>query len=116
MYAKSEDGLEWICAICEEPYEDQAEAEECCQDAAALLLASIRDQQPAPDAIEGVLRAAGFGGLYHPDPDLHCGCLLDELAPCDMGNSIPSECQPGYRSECDCGEGCSWHVGPLEVK
>lgn len=28
------------------------------------------------------LRARGYDGLYHPDPDVECGCFLDDLRPC----------------------------------
>ena len=58
------------------------------------------------------LRENGYDGLCEPGV---CGCLLDDLMPCDL----PSQnCQAGYRiscpgeEECEWGGKCSFHVGP----
>ena len=60
------------------------------------------------------LREHGFDGLCNPDEQ--CGCLADDLAPCDCENVL--ECQPGHREDvdehevCDCdGQGEKhWHI------
>ncbi len=49
----------------------------------------------------------GYDGLYNKDGG--CGCILGMLAPCA---SYSMQCLPGYRTECDCGEDCRFHVGP----
>lgn len=63
------------------------------------------------EIIEGVLRANGFDGLYHPDPDMECGCTLNDLAPCQAGNMIPGECKPGYHVP-----GTDGDIGPRLVQ
>lgn len=42
------------------------------------------------------LRARGFDGLYHPDPDMACGCWAGDLYPC---GERPKECRPGHERE-----------------
>lgn len=40
------------------------------------------------------LRNRDYDGLFNPDAE--CGCVLDDLAPCDEN---PWECVPGYLDE-----------------
>ena len=55
------------------------------------------------------LKAQGFDGLYNADWE--CGCLLDDLMPCN-GEQIQN-CEPGYKLPCDCGDH-DFHVGLKE--
>jgi len=52
------------------------------------------------------LRILGFDGLYWPG---ECSCTLDDLIAC---GSDPSECYPGYKQDCTCGQGCDFDIGP----
>lgn len=56
------------------------------------------------------LAAHGYEGLY----DVECGCLLDNIMPCDEGWSM--RCAAGYKETCpdDCEErgGPHFHLGP----
>lgn len=63
------------------------------------------------EIIKGTLEANGFDGLYHPDPDMECGCSVDDLAPCQAGNMIPGECKPGYHVP-----GTDGDIGPRLVQ
>ena len=38
------------------------------------------------------LRSRGFDGLYHPDPDMDCGCFNDDLRPC---GELDTPCRGG---------------------
>jgi len=49
----------------------------------------------------------GYDGLYNSA--YLCGCKLPDLMPCE---EYMDDCKAGYLMECDCGEGCDWHVGP----
>ena len=58
------------------------------------------------------LKAHGYDGLYNPD--IECGCGLDDFCPCDDGpnrDCIPAfhhkcnECRDGYKSG---EESCEW--------
>ncbi len=55
------------------------------------------------------LKSNGYDGLYNidTDPGYGCSCLLPSIAPCAC---LSLSCRPGYRTECDCGEGCDYHV------
>jgi hypothetical protein len=60
--------------------------------------------------IREYLAANGFDGLYHEND---CGCLRDDLMPCD-GSGL--KCEPGHRKptpedHCQYGEG-DWIIGP----
>lgn len=44
--------------------------------------------------ISEYLRSNGYDGLVGCDGV--CGCLIDDLAPCDEMNSVYSECEPAY--------------------
>ena len=48
------------------------------------------------EIIKNTLKANGFDGLYHPDPELECGCLVGNLAPCIELGGNPWECKFGY--------------------
>ena len=48
----------------------------------------------------------GFDGLVSDDAE--CSCEIAGLMPCCFDNC--SECKPGYKTECDCGEGCPFHI------
>ena len=56
----------------------------------------------------------GYDGLYDPG---ECGCLLDDLMPCDYPST---QCQAGYKIACSGGDECEWggecgfHVGPVK--
>lgn len=54
------------------------------------------------------LERHGYDGLYDPG---ECSCLLGELVPC---GSDFSDCEPGYKCPCECGEGCDFHIGPAK--
>jgi hypothetical protein len=56
--------------------------------------------------IKQLLIDGGYDGLYVPG---ECACELSDLEPCD---GMTSDCKPGYKRECDCGEGHNFHVGP----
>jgi len=45
----------------------------------------------------------GFDGLHSEN----CGCENGDLMPCD---EYSSTCEPGYKTKCNCGEGCRWHI------
>lgn len=49
------------------------------------------------------LKANGFDGLYNADAG--CGCLTNELMPCD---GCYDYCQPGFKADCDCLECHGW--------
>ena len=58
------------------------------------------------DIIAEHLNNYGFDGLYF---DRECSCLVEDLFPCG-GEDIPY-CIPGYKTPCDCGEDCDYHIG-----
>lgn len=70
-------------------------------------------------AVKGIvaahLLAHGHDGLAHPTAGCGCGCLVDNLMPCDES---ADRCVPGRKVACDgsCewGPGCEWHVVPAE--
>jgi hypothetical protein len=52
------------------------------------------------EILEQAIRAAGGQGLCNPEID--CGCGLDDLVPCE---SDPSFCQIGFEVRCEkCGQ------------
>ena len=61
------------------------------------------------DIVKEYLIANGYDGLYDPLGD--CGCIIDDLFPCDVSGM----CCPGYKVPCppDCefGGDCDWHIG-----
>ena len=58
--------------------------------------------------IQHYLQTHGYDGLYEVGGE--CGCLAEDLVPCDSPNL---ECQPGIMVEgCTCGAGCRWHIVP----
>jgi hypothetical protein len=62
------------------------------------------------DLIEEALTAGGFGGLFNAE--IPCGCLIGDLAPCGDECLNISECQAGYKHDCD---GCWKNDGRLNV-
>lgn len=58
--------------------------------------------------IKAYLSANGYDGLAGN----YCGCLIDDLIPCEQDFS---QCVPGYKVPCDSetceeGGGCLWHI------
>ncbi len=47
----------------------------------------------------------GYDGLWNEV----CGCETDNLVMC---SEDPSNCEPGYKTECDCGDECIFHISP----
>lgn len=79
-------------------------------------LAKRDDELARRDAAEGGtvqeilvahLRARGYDGLFNDDRA--CGCTVEDFATC---GDIWTNCQPGYRIPCQCGEGCDFDIGP----
>ena len=62
------------------------------------------------DAIKLFLDTNGYDGLYHPN---ECACLRDDLFPCE---SYFGDCEAGYKTECDCHEGCDFHISQNRMK
>ena len=50
------------------------------------------------------LRKHGYDGLCNPE--IECGCTLDDLQPCD---SFMLNCKPAYKGPCTCGD-CWFHM------
>lgn len=48
-------------------------------------------------------------GLVNHDGE--CGCEIADLMPC---GEYDSACQSGYKTPCDCGEGCDFHIAPRD--
>ena len=59
----------------------------------------------AEQIIKTYLTNNGYDGLFYED---ECACLSSDLAPC---GHIQTDCKPGHRMDCDCGEDCNFHVG-----
>lgn len=58
------------------------------------------------EIIREYLKEKGYDGLFNSDAE--CACLVSDLCP---GCGCPyDECEPGYRKECDCGEGHGFHI------
>jgi hypothetical protein len=55
------------------------------------------------------LKSNGFDGLCGFD----CGCPLDDLIPCSDASDL---CVPGYKTPCDCGGGCEYHISETKEK
>ncbi len=51
------------------------------------------------DIVKKYLEENGFTGLANPDMD--CGCDLDDMAPC---SDTFIDCQPAHRVSCNCPE------------
>lgn len=59
------------------------------------------------EIVQEYLVANGLDGLYNESSE--CACLASDLAPCC---GVIDACLAGYRTPCDCGEGCDFHIGP----
>ena len=57
------------------------------------------------EIIKRHLKTYGYDGLYNPDGK--CACEINDLNPCC---SDISECSPGYKIPCDCGDH-DFHIG-----
>jgi len=51
------------------------------------------------------LKDNNYDGLYNAWSE--CACEIADLAPCVQ---MESDCEPGYKCECDCGENCDFHI------
>jgi hypothetical protein len=60
---------------------------------------SLMDRRTVKQILEHFLINRGFDGLFNPDGE--CACEIAELFPC--GESF-SDCEPGYKVPCDCGD------------
>jgi len=56
--------------------------------------------------IKYYLKRYGYDGLRSRDGE--CGCILEDLVPC--GGEYAMNCIAGYRVDCDCSEGCNFHI------
>lgn len=61
------------------------------------------------EIIENYLEEKNYDGLFYPD---RCACEKGDLFPC--GEGCP-ECEPGYKSKCDCGDH-DYHISTVKVK
>ena len=59
------------------------------------------------DIVKEYLENNNYDGLYSDNGG--CACHLSDLIPC--GNEKIEQCRPGYKSKCDCGDRCLYHIG-----
>ena len=59
--------------------------------------------------VKKYLKDNGYDGLFCDE----CGCLLDELMPCDCTDI--TDCEPGYRHDTPDDPDCDWCIRPLQV-
>jgi hypothetical protein len=58
------------------------------------------------------LKAHDYDGLCGMD----CGCVLEDLMPCEPGWEAVPECEPGYKvpcpgpEKCEMGGDCAFHI------
>lgn len=57
------------------------------------------------EIVKEYLKENGFHGLVHEDSE--CGCERGDLIPCCENMS---ECEPGYKVKCNCGDNCNWRM------
>lgn len=57
------------------------------------------------DMLVVFMKENGYDGLFQENGV--CACKLGDLIPCQCDFS---NCRFGYLSECDCGEGCLFHI------
>lgn len=60
------------------------------------------------EIVENWLLKNGYDGLA--DEYGECGCELEDVMPCDEPHA--ESCVAGHKVECQCGEGCEWHMAP----
>ena len=70
------------------------------------------------EIVEQYLKDNGYDGLWNPD--VNCGCAVDDLFPCSGDNGGIIDCEPGYRvpcdGNCDWGGECEFHIVPKRPK
>lgn len=69
---------------------------------------AISEQWNIQRIVEDWLKAHEYEGLYSASED--CACVMGDLMPCCGEWGWPTECRPGVKVPCDCGEGCEFHV------
>ncbi|MCP3686523.1 MAG: hypothetical protein GY861_28120 [bacterium] len=62
--------------------------------------------------VEAGLKEKGYDGLFNAD--VPCGCLLSDLAHCEMNGDMPVDCEAGYREDVKatndaCADECEGH-------
>lgn len=62
------------------------------------------------EIVSNYLKENGFDGLCGDE----CGCPIEDLFLCSP--YAGTNCVPGYKNPCDCGEGCEWHMNPTRPK
>jgi len=50
-----------------------------------------------------------YDGLFNYECE--CACIIDDLVPC---GDPQEDCEPGYRSPCDCIDDHDWHIVPCK--
>jgi len=75
----------------------------------------IRKKINVKTILSEYLKQHGYDGLYNAD--LECGCVIDDLIPCDFNFS---ECEPAYKLECPCEnegehEACEYNDGCMST-
>ena len=62
------------------------------------------------EIIRGYLVDHEYDSLYNCETD--CACELTDLAPC---SEMATDCEPGYKFPCDCGDH-DYHIGTPEMR
>ena len=59
------------------------------------------------EIVRDYLQEHKYDGLYCEG---ECACKLDDLMPCTFDDI--EKCKAGYETQCDCDQGCDFHIGP----